>query len=433
METIKICKKLYVNAEYIITNAPVYSKGVRSTRGLIKNKNIDTQHYIFARLQDNEWTESTNKSAKFDKVFIRKKFAIEIPELNNKSNDEIVDNNGIQKAPEIIILEDNEKFTDNEGNIVEIETRGTRQFDKIYFKVKDVAKGFEMEHLYTTLIKKNTKYEINKHYNYFTCNILDNIQKKSNKNTTTVKELFLTYLGMLRLLFVSESTKTEHFIKWATEKLFTIQMGTQEQKIKLRNSLGVSPDAVREVCKKSTSSISCIYLFTLGTVSTLRKTFNISEEYDNNDIVVKYGRTENLELRTSQHNNDYGKMENVELRLKLYSFIDSTYASDAESDLANFFNYSKLKYDFISRNELAIIPKEKLAMVEKEYEKIRKIYAGNYKELITEIERLKSENEIIKLKHVNEIQILEHKNELQKEKYENEILKRDFELYKLQH
>ena len=39
---------------------------------------------------------------------------------------------------------------------------------------------------------------------------------------------------------------------------------------------------------------------------------------DNNDIVVKYGRTENLELRTSQHNNDYGKMENVELRLKLY-------------------------------------------------------------------------------------------------------------------
>ena len=55
------------------------------------------------------------------------------------------------------------------------------------------------------------------------------------------------------------------------------------------------------------------------------------DKYDNvlfvdTDIVVKYGRTEDLERRTSEHNNDYSKLENVELRLMMYSFVDSSYA-----------------------------------------------------------------------------------------------------------
>jgi hypothetical protein len=219
-------------------------------------------------------------------------------------------------------------------------------------------------------------------------------------------------------------------------------MGTNEQKLKLRDTLGVLPEAVKEVCKKSTSPISCIYLFSLGTVANLRKTFNIITEgnYNDNDIVVKYGRTEDLERRTSEHNNDYGKMENVELRLMMYSFVDSSYASDAETDIANFYTYSKYKYDIDGRNEMAIIPKDKLDIVKKEYEKIRKIYAGSLKELLNEIERLKQENENIKLHHQIElnkqqmnIHKLEHSLELQKEKYDNEILKRDFEIYKLKH
>lgn len=39
----------YVNCEYILTNAPVYSKGCRSSRNLISKKNIDITKYFFAR------------------------------------------------------------------------------------------------------------------------------------------------------------------------------------------------------------------------------------------------------------------------------------------------------------------------------------------------------------------------------------------------
>ncbi len=429
--------KQYIMGDYLFNNAPIYSKGCRSSRDIISKKQIEAKNYIYARNKDNKWIVSDGKSFKFDKIFFIKSFIDKIPEL--KLNDE---SDGISKAPAIILLKDEEKFKDNDSNIIEIETRGERAVDKIYFKVKDVADGFEMPNLDKNIKDVKSAFIKNIHYIIFNCSETRNSGKKADKKQIANQQVFLTYNGILRVLFGSHNNKADIFIKWATEKLFIIQMGTNEQKIKLRDSLGVLPDAVKEVCKKSTSPISCIYLFSLGTVSSLRKTFNINNtsinNFSDNDIVVKYGRTEDLERRTNEHNNDYGKLENVELRLMMYSFVDSSYASDAEMDIANFYNYSKYKYEVEGRNEMAIIPKDKMDIVKKEYEKIRKIYAGSLKELLNEIERLKQENENIKLHHqieLNkqqlEINKLEHSLELQKEKYENEILKREFEIYKL--
>jgi hypothetical protein len=36
----------YVQADYILDHAPIYSKGCRGTRAIIKNKNIDEKEYI---------------------------------------------------------------------------------------------------------------------------------------------------------------------------------------------------------------------------------------------------------------------------------------------------------------------------------------------------------------------------------------------------
>ena len=40
-----------------------------------------------------------------------------------------------------------QKFKDENGNIIEIETRGERSVDKIYFRVKDVMEGFCLDRL----------------------------------------------------------------------------------------------------------------------------------------------------------------------------------------------------------------------------------------------------------------------------------------------
>jgi hypothetical protein len=47
------------------------------------------------------------------------------------------------------------------------------------------------------------------------------------------KELYLTYYGVLRVLFASNSNKTNTFIKWATTTLFTVLLGTDTDKNKL--------------------------------------------------------------------------------------------------------------------------------------------------------------------------------------------------------
>jgi hypothetical protein len=280
MEIITINDKQYITGDSLFINAPIYSKGCRSSRDIISKKQIEAKNYIYARNKDNKWTITDGKSFKFDKILFIKSFVDKIPEL--KSNE--VNEDGINKAPVIIELKNEEKFTDNDGNIIEIETRGERAVDKIYFKVKDVSDGFEMPNLQKDIISKNTSYEDNKDYKYFNIQKVENLSKKTIKQTVVKKELFLTYEGILRVLFVSKCGRANNFIKWATEKLFIIQMGTNEQKLKLRDSLGVLPEAVKEVCKKSTSPISCIYLFSLGTVASLRKTFNIITEGCYNDM-----------------------------------------------------------------------------------------------------------------------------------------------------
>lgn len=161
-----INNKEYIISDYIFSHAPIYSKGCRSTRDIITKKQIEAKNYTYARLKDDKWVISDGRSFKFDKLLFTKSFIEKIPELK-QTNETIIDDNNIIKAPSIIILKDEEKFTDNDGNIIEIETRGERAVDKIYFKVKDVADGFNMANLQNEIINVKTSYQNEKDYFYF--------------------------------------------------------------------------------------------------------------------------------------------------------------------------------------------------------------------------------------------------------------------------
>lgn len=54
------------------------------------------------------------------------------------------------------------------------------------------------------------------------------------------------------------------------------------------------------------------------------------------------------------------RMDNVNLRLKIYSYIDE------------------------NRNEIIIVPAEKMDTIKNEFDKIRKIYSGEYKDIIND-------------------------------------------------
>jgi len=119
---------------------------------------------------------------------------------------------------------------------------------------------FDLNRLNETLIMTNTIYQEIIDYKYFNLNTHNSVVNKQIK-----KELYLTYRGLLRVLFVSRSGKTDNFIKWATETLFTVHLGEQKEKEELSATLlGVDVKNIKSVFSTSAEKTPCVYLFMIG-------------------------------------------------------------------------------------------------------------------------------------------------------------------------
>jgi hypothetical protein len=115
----------------------------------------------------------------------------------------------VENAPPLLELTDEEKFKDINGNIIDIETRGEKHRNKIYFKVKDVSVAFGMDGLNTILLHKDRGYVYNDDYKRFNREIrLINDQHKTTNKKKKCR-LYLTYHGLLRVLFVSYNKNAE--------------------------------------------------------------------------------------------------------------------------------------------------------------------------------------------------------------------------------
>ena len=418
MEIITINDINYILADYILQNAPIYSKSCRSSKELIRKKEI--QDYIFARYIDNQWIITEGKSAKFDKVLIQQKIISNIDELNSNINITI-DDNGIEKAPNILQLTDDEKFKDNNGNILHIKTIGERKYDKIYFKVKDVSNSFNIVYLNDSITDKNGRYEYDIDYKYFICN-----QKDNSRRITCNKELYLTYQGMLRVLFVSRNNKTTPFIKWATEVLFTIHLGKSEDQEQLGSQLiGINYKTIKDVFKSNSSNTPCVYLYLINNANNIFK----DDTYNENDLLCKFGCTDDLVRRCSEHNNKLNKEFNTNIELICFSIIDPKYIFDAENNINQYFKSNIISYK--KMKELIVINKKDLGQIKQHYKMIQNSYIGRYEEMNNKIIQL--EKDILELN--NNIKLLneKQKNELLIEKHKNELKQKDIEIleYKL--
>jgi hypothetical protein len=432
----------WINANELLNIVPVWCKGSINSRCLIKNKNIDKKNYMFARKKNNKWHKTDGTSMKFDKVFIRKSHLDNDEdyqeEINNNSNSETEsetesenksetetetysetksdnesdsesdsDTKNIMKpksqsetqlkpkikiAPPIIELEDHEKFRDVNGNLLEIETRGERNVDKIFFKVKDVSCAFDLKNLYNVLMNTNSLYEYGNDYIYyntylFTNNKITNNYKLQTKKVT--KKLYLTYDGILRVIYCSNSNKTKAYRKWVTNVVYTAQMGTVKQKKKLVSDiLGVAASTVTEVFDVDARTLPCVYLFTLGTVKELRSSMKISNNHPDNHIVAKYGYTNDLKRRTAEHIRHYSDIEGVNLKLKSYTYIDPQFTSKAETDIREHMKNLNASLKYNDEKELVAIGNMK-EIVEK-YTSIGYKYMGHITELNIKIKDLEN-------------------------------------------
>jgi len=342
----------------------------------------------------------------------------------NSDDDDIIETDiieeGIEEAPPIFELNEEEKFKDVDGNVIEIETRGERHLNKIYFKVKNVADSFGMKNLTSILLHKDKGYEKNVDYKLFNLKGMTQVGKK----TTNKKRLYLTYEGMLRMLFVSRNANANVFRKWATTIIYTHQLGTVEQKEVLGADLLKIPlKQFKEAFKAYTGKFPCIYLFELGTVRCLRALYSISPDISDDDIVYKYGFTDDIVRRFTEHTKDYGKLKDVNVYLSQFTLIDTKFMSEAENELRQFFNDFDKALHVEGKRELITLNQKELKQVRKQFEILRNDYSGSTQGLQTIIEDLKNKivNGNIEFNNQLHIKELEHKNEIFKKEMEYKI------------
>lgn len=334
----------------------------------------------------------------------------------------------IENAPPLLHLDDGEKFHDADGNVIEIETRGERQRNKIYFKVKDVSVGFELPSLDKNIMFKERGYKRGIHYTTFKRESRVHIVNSKITNKPSKTTLYLTYKGLLRVLFVSRNKNVDKFQDWAEEKLFTIQMGTREQKVKLgAEILNTSPRTLKAIFDKYAANFPSIYLMSLGKVRELRETFRICENIPDDSIVYKFGFTDDLARRVIELESEYSKLPGVTMTMGTFQIIDTKYTSEAESEVRETFTAwdARMKAPQ-GYNELVTLDDKQFANIKKLYRRIGDEFAGATRGLQNEIielkERIKEhENDNARLKIT-----IQHKDEL----HEKEVqwYKKDVEL-----
>ena len=348
----------------------------------------------------------------------------------------------IENAPPILYLNDSEKFHDAGGNVIEIETRGERQRNKIYFKVKDVSVGFGMPRLKNTILKKEScSFERGIHYITFKRESWDTISDSKNTNKPSKTTLYLTYKGLLRVLFVSRNKHVDKFQDWAEEKLFTIQMGTRDQKVKLgAEVLNTSPRTLKAIFDKHAATFPSIYLMSLGKVRDLRETFGIPANKLDESTVYKFGFTEDLSRRVIELETEYSKLPGVAMTIGTFHIIDTKYTSEAENEVREMCAAFEVRVKKTTQgfNELIVLDDKQFANMKKMYRRIGDDFAGATLGLQKQIAELKDrikdyENEIMRLKLEIEYKDNLHKKDIELKDRVIELKDTVIENWKLKH
>ena len=349
--------RMVVTRHSLLPSDYVYGLFVKSINGYkqvfadSKTGKIPTKANIFITVNAYEQKRSSVIESKSDSV------------INDSKSDSKSDSITMKPLPPIIKLTPEESLKSDDGTVLPIEVRGERTDENtVYFKAKDVEWSFQMPWLCNDL-RKN--FLINSDYNVFSSqeNPPHGEEISEEKNRVDYDQIYLTYEGMMRVLYASHSENAKRFRSWATHTLFVAQMGSREQRTELASGiLGVTVSEVSRFLETtSCTKIPCVYLISLGTVGSLRTSMNIPNSFSDDELVMKYGRTDNLTRRLKEHNIKYGKLNGCTMSLIHHAYIDEEEMVEAEGKLRSYFDL-KIDGDF-------------------QYEKSREIIIASEKEL----------------------------------------------------
>ena len=405
MEIYRLNKRNYYLYGDLVKKYPSLRKGCRTRADFIEKHKLAANHYTYARMaKDGSWHVSKGDSCRVDRFFLR------VKHVDAHMITEEVEEKEVIMRPEVVSLDESDCFQDDDGNLMQIEVVGKRTVTEAYFKLKDVAREFQLPNLAKTVTRvKESSYVEGEHYHWFTYTA--DVTKKSD-GSQNKRDLYLTYRGIIRVAFTTRKHVVESFVRWATETLFIAQMGTAKQKRQLASKLtGLDLAAIKEMNHATSGCISCVYLFSLGTVADLRDVMSIPDSYPGSSTVYKYGRTCDLVKRARDHSKTYGKMDGVSLSLVYHGYIDPERASEAETAIAHNMAATGLSFSYDTHceglgalqpstqtlaGELIIASDRQMKHVREQYDMITELHRGRVKHIVDELEKQKKENELAK-------------------------------------
>jgi hypothetical protein len=424
-----------------------YGCAQKGPEKIIEKKNI-LDYKVVRQTKSNdgdyEWCESVF-TYKRSKLLVGLRWAAQnIPKLCGKT-----EGYKYEDAPPLLELTEEECFKDKNGHILNVEVRGERSEDKVLFKAKDISRIFEMENLPKTINDKRGNFI--KGDDYHICSI--RIKPGSDGSSTDgIKPcIFLTYNGLLKVVFESRSGIARTFRSWATKVIYTAHMGTQQQREEVsRTVLKADPKSVKTVLGKSVCGTPCIYLFSLGKVKDLKKLDYFKEILKNftTGMVYKWGRTIDLKRRTGEHQITYGSIEGVKVSLEIYAHIDPIYVTNAENDIKEHFTLYNSNFSLENFKELVILDKTELSETRDKYNDLYNQYGGCLKQLVDknnlQIQEIKDLNYQLTIKNkdieiqgkdinllMKDLAIKDKDLEIEKERLKSSLLEKEMEILNL--
>ncbi|CCV02332.1 BRO-like protein [Invertebrate iridescent virus 30] len=376
---------------------------LKRKREVLIKKNISPQDYFYVKITKNGWEES-NESYSRAKILIKSDWVKSnvtkfIDKYEKKSaSTQIV----LREAPPVLKLKDCEKFRDDTDNVFEVEVRGVKEVNKIYFRGRDIEKLFEIKNLVHDVRRKiRTTYIHFEDYEIFL--VLGRGPLALNSTETTKKITFFTYNGLMKVIFRSKSTIAYKFRNWANKVVYTAHLGTEEQRFEQALDIaGVNANLVKQVFDTCVTRVPCVYLFYIGRVSKMLKHYPELKEY-RTGMLYKYGMTKSLHRRLMEHIRDYGQLHHSNLKLCQWSPINEKCISKAETSLSRYFSDKKVAFQ--GHDEVIILSRTDTVEVKNKYTEVYNTFG-----IVTEMAKIMAKNDKLVENHKYQKMLLQEKD-----------------------
>lgn len=198
-------QKIKINdVEYYLANElyefdkPYFIGCAKTVRRIVEKKDIPKKFYEYVVKKNNKY-EIGNEEYNKAKLALKCEWVEEnIPSMSNGKI-----KNEFENEPNQIVLSKQE-MTDINGNKMDIVIVGQREYDKCYFRAKDVEEYFNSPNLRKTIISgAENGYIKGKHYVYF-------IRKNIIDTSPNKKILYLTTSGICRTVYTHHMLSDEY-------------------------------------------------------------------------------------------------------------------------------------------------------------------------------------------------------------------------------